>query len=183
MPLLIVSGNAYKVAQIGHMLERQVKQIDIDLPEVQAMDVRHIIETKARSAFRHINQPVIVEDTGLSFHAWNGLPGALIRWFLESVGNEGLCKMLSSFDDRGAIAQSCIGYFDGQAFVSFSGQVEGEIAESPRGQFGFGWDAIFQPHGSSRTFGEMESVAGDESFNMRLMAARQLKQYLDERGA
>ena len=182
MPLLIVSGNAHKVAQIGHVLEQQVKQIDIDLPEVQAMDVREIIEAKARAAFQQTGQPVIVEDAGLSFHAWNGLPGALIRWFLESVGNDGLCKMLSSFDDRRAIAQSCIGYFDGEEFVSFSGQVDGEIALSPRGQFGFGWDAIFQPDGSSKTFGEMDSAAGDETFNMRLIAARQLKHYLDQRG-
>jgi XTP/dITP diphosphohydrolase len=42
------------------------------------------------SAYAKLRRPVLVDDTGLVLNAWNGLPGALIAWFLRSVGVEGI---------------------------------------------------------------------------------------------
>jgi hypothetical protein len=39
--------------------------------------------------------------------------------------------------------------FDGHELRTFAGQVEGAISAAPRGEFGFGWDSIFQPAGST----------------------------------
>ena len=47
---------------------------------------------------------VLVEDTCLCFEAYNGLPGAYIKWFLAKVGLEGLNKMLAAYDDKRAYA-------------------------------------------------------------------------------
>ena len=182
MKLAIVTGNANKVAQIAKHLEHPIEQIDVDLPEIQAVRVEDVIEAKAREAFRQVRRPVIVEDTGLAFEAWNGLPGALIKWFLESMGNEGICKMLNGFDNRRVVAQTCIGFYDGDAsgseFVAFSGFASGVVPVEPRGTLGFGWDAIFQPEGSTKTFAEMTP---DEvrTVDMRRDAALGLKGYLD----
>lgn len=179
MTILFATGNAHKVAQIASVLNRPVQQIEIELPEIQAVDVRAIIEEKARTAYRSVGQPVLVEDTSLSFRAWNGLPGAFIKWFLMTTGNEGMCRMLSAFEDRSAIAEVCLGYFDGSDFRLFKGQVEGVIVPEPRGSGGFGWDAIFQPDRYAKTFAEMtpEEAA---AVNMRLQAARQFRDYLDQ---
>lgn len=54
--------------------------------------------------------PVICEDTSLCFNAMNGLPGVYIKWFLESIGLDGLNKMLIGFDDKTAYAQCIFGY-------------------------------------------------------------------------
>jgi len=48
------------------------------------------------------------------------------------------------------------------------------IPESPRGTSGFGWDAIFQPLGSERTFAEMTPEEKDR-FSMRRLALEQLR--------
>jgi XTP/dITP diphosphohydrolase len=178
MTILFATGNTHKVAQIAAVLNRPIQQIEIELLEIQAVDVRAVIEEKARTAYRSVGQPVLVEDTSLSFRAWNGLPGALIKWFLTTAGNEGICRMLSAFEDRSAIAEVCLGYFDGSDFRLFAGQVEGVIVTKPRGSDGFGWDAIFQPDGYARTFAEMTPEEAGV-VNMRLQAARQFRDHLD----
>ncbi|MEZ4866365.1 MAG: non-canonical purine NTP pyrophosphatase [Caldilineaceae bacterium] len=178
--LLFVTSNANKVAKIQAVLGRPLQQIDLDLPEVQAVDVKEVIEQKAREAYRQVGKPVLVEDTGLAFDAWNGLPGALIRWFLKTVGNASICTMLDGFADRRAVAETCIGFYDGVNFVAFSGYAPGVITTSPRGEQGFGWDPIFQPDGSTKTFAEL---APDEkrAVDMRRDAALQLRAYLATR--
>ncbi|MEZ4680869.1 MAG: non-canonical purine NTP pyrophosphatase, partial [Caldilineaceae bacterium] len=167
--------------QIAGLLGRPVRQCKIDLPEVQAISVQAVIEAKARAAYAEVGQPVLVEDTGLALHGWHGLPGALIRWFLETVGNAGICAMLANFADRSATAVTCIGYFDGVTCHIFVGETTGQIVESPRGALGFGWDAIFLPDGADKTFGEItteERIA----ISMRGKAVRALKTFLDEQG-
>ena len=181
MTIRFATGNPHKVAQIAEILDQPVIQTDIDLPEIQAVNVQEVIEQKARAAYRMVGEPILVEDTSLCFLAWNGLPGALIKWFLATVGKEGMCQMLSAYEDRHAIAETYLGYFDGHEFRVFSGKVAGTIADQPRGNNGFGWDPLFQPDGSDKTFAEMTP---DEAtpFNMRKLAALQLKEYLEKQG-
>ena len=40
--------------------------------------------------------------------------------------------------------------------VCVEGRAAGQITWPPRGKFGFGYDAIFQPAGHSQSFGEMD---------------------------
>jgi non-canonical purine NTP pyrophosphatase (RdgB/HAM1 family) len=182
MQFLLATSNPHKAAAFQAVLTRQVDHIHIELPELQAVDVKEVIEHKARAAYRLVGKPVLVEDTGLSFHAWNGLPGALIRWFLETVGNNGICKMLEGYAQLDATAETCLGYFDGAEFRSFSGFVQGTIARTPRGAGGFGWDPIFIPNGWPKTFAEM-TEAESASISMRRIALSKLRAYLDANNA
>lgn len=180
MDILLATGNEHKVREFQQLLDRPIQPITLDLSEIQAVDVKEVIMAKAREAYNLVGKPVFVEDTGLSFVAWNGLPGALIRWFLDRVGNEGICQMLQSYDQTAASAETCIGYFDGVDCHVFSGVVPGHIVRSPRGSGGFGWDAIFMPAGWDKTFAEM----ADEKklVSMRKLAVEKLKEFLDVRG-
>lgn len=178
MEIIIATSNANKIREIQAVLGRPVEQVDVDLAEVQALEVEQVIEQKAREAYQKLGRPALVEDTGLYIHAWNGLPGAFIRWFLETVGVAGICRMLDGFDDRTATARTCLGMFDGQTVRVFTGQIEGSIAPRPRGERGFGWDVIFIPAGASRTFAEM-SAAEKDAISMRRLAVKQLRRYLD----
>ena len=69
-----------------------MEQSDIDLTEIQSVDPKEIIEHKLNEAKKHMKGNLVVEDTSLYFEALNGLPGPLIKWFLKTVGNEGLAK-------------------------------------------------------------------------------------------
>jgi len=72
---------------------------------------------KCKSAYEIIKGPVLVEDTCLCFDALNGLPGPYIKWFLKSIGPEGLHKMLKGFDDHSASAVATLAYYDGESEV------------------------------------------------------------------
>ena len=178
MEFFIATSNVNKVREIQAILNAPVEQVEIDLSEIQAIDVEEVIEHKAREAYLRLGRPVLVEDTGLSIHAWNGLPGALVRWFLKSIGPAGICRMLDSFPDRSATAKTCLGLFDGTQVQVFTGQINGSIATEPRGEHGFGWDAIFIPAGSEKTFAEM-SAEDKGAISMRRKAVDLFKSYLD----
>lgn len=42
----------------------------------------------------------MVEDTSLYFEVWRGLPGALVRWFLDAVECDGICRMMNREKNR-----------------------------------------------------------------------------------
>lgn len=180
MDILLATGNEHKIREFQQLLDRPVQPIKVELAEIQAVEVKAVIEAKVREAYQLVGKPVFVEDTGLAFAAWNGLPGALIRWFLDRVGNEGLCQMLQSYEQTAATAETCIGYFDGNECHIFRGVVTGQIVRTPRGSGGFGWDPIFVPDGWEKTFAEMPEEKN--LISMRKLAVAQLKAFLGERG-
>jgi inosine triphosphate pyrophosphatase len=175
MTLYFITSNKGKLAEAQTILG-DVEALNIDLPEIQDLDAHKIIRTKLEEALRYRVGPFIVEDTSLYFDALNGLPGPLIKWFMESIGNEGLYKMADTFGNFSAEAKTIVGYSDVQAHTSFfEGSIKGTIV-SPRGK-GFGWDPIFQPEGYSKTFGELD-VKEKNLFSMRKIALEKLREYL-----
>jgi non-canonical purine NTP pyrophosphatase (RdgB/HAM1 family) len=160
-----------KVAEAERILNIKLKHAALDLPEIQAVSVEEVITEKAKYAYEALGgKPVIVEDTGLFIEAWNGLPGALVKWFVKHVGDTGICTMLDGFSTstRRAWATTIVATYDGQIKL-FTGKVQGRIALAPAGEGGFGWDKIFIPDGASRTFGEMTASEKD-AYSMRRLA-------------
>ena len=181
MKLSIVTGNKGKLEEFQQILGNSLnlEQLDIDLPEIQEIDAKAVIEAKLDEAIRHTDNLVIVEDTGLYFNAWNGLPGVLIKWFDKAVGNNGVVDMLAKFDDKSAYGQCTIGLAaKGKKPVFFKGRINGTITP-PRGECGFGWDPIFIPENHTKTFAEM-SKEEKNTMSMRKVALEKLKQYLVE---
>jgi len=172
--LTFITSSANKLAEVERILSRKLAQASLPLEEIQALDLEPVVRHKAQHAYAHLGQPVLVEDTGLSFAAWNGLPGALIKWFLMALGTDGICRLLREETNRVATATTLFCYYDGTDSHVFPGTVLGFVPETPRGTHGFGWDAIFQPMGSERTFAEMTPAEKDR-FSMRRLALEQLR--------
>lgn len=172
-----VTSNENKLKEAREILGINIESINLDISEIQAINVKDVVVEKAISAYEKIKKPVIVEDTGLYFSALNDFPGALIRWMLKTMKNEGICELLNGFEDRQAYAETCICVYDGVKPLIFSGRVDGKIVESPRGSEGFGWDSIFSPVGQNKTFSEM-SLEEKNKFSMRKIAFAQMKRYL-----
>jgi len=149
------TGNQNKLKEAREILGFEIEQLDIDIEEIQEVDVRKVIEHKAKAAFDRVGAPVLVEDTSLNIEALNGFPGALIKWLLKAIGNEGICKILSVFPNKKARAVACVGVYDGENMIIGEGIIDGVIGELPRGENKFGWDPIFIPDGYQETFAEM----------------------------
>ena len=177
MTLTFITGNASKAEQLARHLEFPVEHKKLDIPEIQSLDLKEVAEHKAKEAYKQIQGPVLVEDTSLVFHALGKLPGPLIKWFLEQLDNEGLCRLLDGYKDRAALAKVCFCFYDGDALRIFEGKMKGSIANSPRGERGFGWDSIFIPEGKTKTWGEMD-IEEQKETSMRRIALKELEGYL-----
>ena len=174
MSIIFLTGNKGKLEEAKAIIP-EIEGQEIDLPEIQEIDAKKIIENKLNEASKHLDGGLIVEDTSLYFEGLNGLPGPLIKWFMKTIGNDGLVKITNSFGNK-AEAKTWIGYLSEGKVEFFEGVVEGKIVE-PRGKNGFGWDAIFQPEGYEKTFAEM-TMEEKNKLSMRKMAFEKLKEYL-----
>jgi XTP/dITP diphosphohydrolase len=166
LPVVFVTTRPEK-AQEAERLGFRLERLDLELPERQALDPSEIVEFKARAAYERLARPVLVEDSGLGIRAWNGFPGALVKWLEKSAGLEALARMLDSFPDRTATAVCAIAYCDGGEVLVARGETRGTIARSPRGSNGFGWDVLFVPEGSEKTFAEMSGTEKDRVSHRR----------------
>jgi non-canonical purine NTP pyrophosphatase (RdgB/HAM1 family) len=169
MSFIFVTGSAHKIAEAERILGVKVENSRIDLPEIQAVELEEVVKYKAQYAYEALGKkPVIIEDTGLFIEAWNGLPGALVKWFVERMGGAGICKMMQEFPNKRALAKTIVATYDGELHL-FTGAVEGQIAATPTGKEGFGWDELFIPKGEIKTFAEMSGHEKDK-YSMRRLA-------------
>ena len=178
---VFVTTNEHKRREVERVLGFEIETAAPDVPEIQTLDFAEVAARKASDAYEALGappHPVIVEDSGLVIGAWNGLPGALTKWFLTSVGNEGILGMLSG-EDRRASAVCAVAVVDAGGEVHFfRGEVPGSIAPEPRGEEGFGWDPIFVPEGGDLTYAQMGDAKHEDSHRAR--AFRQVRGWLEK---
>jgi inosine triphosphate pyrophosphatase len=178
--IYFITGNQNKLAEAKAILG-DVESYEVDLPEIQEIDAHVIIREKLKEALKHKEGEFIVEDTSLYFDALNGLPGPLIKWFMKTIGNDGLYNLVQKLDNDNAVAKTLIGYAKNPDEIEFfEGAVEGTIVK-PSGDSNFGWDPIFRPNGYNQTFAQM-SAEEKNSISMRKMAIIKLKEYLNAKG-
>lgn len=176
--IYFITGSKNKFSEVQSILG-EVEQFDIDLLEIQEIDARELIKYKLREALNHKQENFIVEDTSLYLDCLNGLPGPLIKWFLKTIGNKGLYEITQKLGNNRAQAKTIIGYSNSNGEVNFfEGILNGEIV-SPRGENGFGWDAIFKPDGHEKTFAQITSDEKNE-ISTRRSAVNKLKEFLDK---
>jgi non-canonical purine NTP pyrophosphatase (RdgB/HAM1 family) len=144
--LVFVTGNVNKIREANLVLGKELTTKNIDLMEVQSLDIEEVAKHKVMEAFKILNKPVIVEDTGLCIDNLNGFPGALIKFYYNKLGLE---KMLEISATSKATAKSIIAYYDGINYATFLGEATGHISSTIEyGHFNHAWDPIFIPDGS-----------------------------------
>lgn len=174
--ITFITGNPDKAEHLKDYFHFPVNCLNLDLAEIQSLDLEKVVTDKAKRAYRVTGKPVFVEDVSLVFNALNKLPGPLIKWFFESLDNKGLCDLLNQYKDRSAFAEVQFALCDKGEVTIFKGSTHGRIANSPRGNNGFGWDPIFIPDGCERTWAEMSSE--EKNINsMRKIALEKAKEY------
>jgi XTP/dITP diphosphohydrolase len=182
MKAIFVTTNEHKRREVQEILGVALRRADLDLPEIQAIDPAEVAAEKARAAREALgdtNLPVLVEDSGLMVNVWGGFPGALTKWVMQSVGNEGLLRVLAPEEDRSAQAVCVVALAEADGRVhTFRGEVRGTVADCPRGEGGFGYDPVFVPHRSSMTYAEMGEGKNLDSHRAR--AFRAVREWLEK---
>jgi XTP/dITP diphosphohydrolase len=190
MKLIFATNNQHKVeevqAAIGRHLEViSLKQagIDIDIPEPHDTLEANASE-KSHTIFRLTGENCFSEDTGLEVDALNGEPGVKSaryagedKAFAKNV--EKLLAKMGQAENRRARFRTVISLiWQGQEWL-FEGICEGVITHEPVGEGGFGYDPVFMPAGSDRTFAQM-SMAEKNDLSHRKKAADKLVVFLQK---
>ncbi len=176
--LILVSSNPNKGIEAERILRVPLLRVAISLPEIQASSVEEVTRYKLDVARTKGYARLIVEDVSLGFDELGNFPGPFVKWLLEAAGGKGLAAIAYALNNRGARAECCVAYWDGEAGHVFNGECRGEVLVEPRGEQRFGWDAWFKPLGSGKTFAEMTDEEKD-AISHRGDAYRKLAQYLD----
>lgn len=159
--IFFATNNINKFNEARRVLSRYgiaVGMLKVKTLEIQSESLEEIARTSAIHAFQQCRLPVIVEDAGVFIEALNGFPGPYASFVYKTIGNEGLLKLMKKVANRKARFQSVVAYLSEELDmpICFKGEVLGEITEEVRkGRSGFGFDPIFKPSGSEKTFAEM----------------------------
>ncbi len=141
--------------------------------EIQSDSLQEIAAASAIDAYKLCHLPLMVEDAGLFIDALKGFPGPYAAYVYKTLGNEGLLKQMEALLDRKATFKSAIAYCGDETgkLFCFEGEAKGTITLTQRkcGNEAFGFDPIFQPEGSSKTFAEM-GLAEKNGFSHRAKA-------------
>jgi len=156
--LVFVSQNPFKYEELAPLFQKSlmdVTYIQKAIKEIQSNNLREIIKQKTLAAFELIGRPVLVEHTGLFIDALGGMPGGLTQLFWDTLQGEKICRMLSNFSEKTAVAKTVMGFCDGRQLYDFEGSLRGIISERPHGGREFQWGTIFIPDGSTQAYSEL----------------------------
>jgi len=182
--VFFATGNIHKFNEARSILtglDIAVGMLRVKDTEIQSDSLVEIAQASALAAFKRCSLPVIVEDAGLFIDALDGFPGPYAAYAYKTIGNKGLLKLMENMENRNATFQSVIAYCDSDAEVPlvFEGEAAGKITNKERvgnDKSGFGFDPIFQPSGSAKTFAEM-TLEEKNGFSHRAKAIRKFAEW------
>jgi XTP/dITP diphosphohydrolase len=190
MKLIFATNNQHKIeemqAAIGSKIELvSLKQAGIDVEIPEPFDTLEENATaKSKFIYELTGKNCFSEDTGLEVESLNGEPGVKSaryagenRSFEENI--QKLLSKLEGISNRKARFRAVISLVIDGKENQFEGICEGKIIDYKRGRQGFGYDPVFIPEGSDKTFAEME-VGEKNKFNHRRKAADKLVAFLDK---
>jgi len=167
MKLIFATSNANKLIEIRSLLPAGIEVEglkDIGFTE-ELPETRDTIEgnslQKAEYLSNALNMPCFAEDTGLIIDALNGEPGVYSARYAgeKATYQDNVDKVLAKMQgltNRGARFKTVITYYNKGQYVQFEGITEGIITETPVGSNGFGYDPIFIPDGTGKTYAQMD---------------------------
>ena len=189
MKLIFATNNQHKVDEIRSVTGNDLRiitlkeaGIDIDIPEPYNT-LEENASGKSKTIFEMTAINCFSEDTGLEVAALNGAPGVKSARYAGDnrsfdANIEKLLLNLADKPDRSARFRTVISLLTDGKETLFEGICEGRIIEEKRGTQGFGYDPVFIPTGSDKTFAEM-SMDEKNKFSHRKIATEKLVAFLN----
>ncbi|AWR94550.1 XTP/dITP diphosphatase [Acidianus brierleyi] len=174
----VITSNKHKFDELDEMAKRNNVNLEwINAPklEIQADSLEEIVRYSASIFYSIFKSPILVDDSGLFIEELNGFPGPYTNFVKRTLDNKGILKLLSGIKNRKAYFETALCYIDDKITKIFSGKVNGTIISDIRGTEGFGFDPIFVPNGSFKTFAEMK-IEEKNTYSHRAAA---FKKFLD----
>ncbi|BDC19181.1 non-canonical purine NTP pyrophosphatase [Acidianus sp. HS-5] len=175
----VVTGNRRKFEEMNQIaLEYGIKLSMINLPkfEIQADRLEDVVRHAASVFYSMLYEPIILEDSGLFIEILNGFPGPYTKFVKKTLDIKGVLKLMKNEKNRNAYFKTALAYVNENEIRIFTGEVHGRISEEAMGNSGFGFDPIFIPEGSDKTFAEME-IEEKNKYSHRSRAFKKFLEY------
>lgn len=186
--LVFATNNLFKAQEVNHILGNTFKVLSLKEAgiEIDIAEPHDTLEANAREKSMTIyflkKIDCFSEDTGLEVEALDGAPGVKSARFAGEPSNttaniEKLIHQLKNKQNRKAQFRTVISLVQKGIEKQFEGICKGHIALQPSGENGFGYDPVFIPEGSAKTFAEMSTTEKNE-YSHRRKAVEKLVAYL-----
>ncbi len=156
--IIYVTGNKYKVELAENILNPlgiEVMAKKIECPEIQADTIEEVSMYSSQYASNLLQESTLKNDSGLVIPALKGFPAAYTKYVEETLGEDGILKLMEGIENREAYFIESLAYTEfGKEPVVFVSKTKGTIAKEKRGTNGWSWDFIFVPEGQTKTLAE-----------------------------
>lgn len=158
--IIFVTHNKGKIATAKKQLQEiDFKVFEYDLEEPRSDDIKYISKYKVMEAYKLVNKPCISLDSGFWIDELNGFPRAFVNFALDTIGIEGILKLMEGKENRACRFTECLSYYDGKELQQFMGSHEGVLSEKILGKDSSEkWSDlwyIYKPAGYDKTLAEM----------------------------
>lgn len=173
-----ILGDFYKIKSLSDIgFHKDIEETAPDLEGNALLKARHIHERFGCDCF--------ADDTGLEVNALGGAPGVYSARYAgeNATYADNVNKLLSTLtgeNNRAARFRTVIALILDNHDYLFEGRVDGDIMIGCRGNTGFGYDPVFRPAGSEKTFAEMSSEEKN-IISHRGLATQKLQKFLTQR--
>ncbi|OYT29645.1 non-canonical purine NTP pyrophosphatase, RdgB/HAM1 family [Thermoplasmatales archaeon ex4572_165] len=183
--LYFITGNKGKVHEATEKfrpLGINIRQKNLGYPEIQT----DTLEDVAAYGVTHIQKQgidhgFILEDAGIFIDGLQGFPGVYSSYVYHTIGLQGILDLLANTLKCTAVFRSVFAYAEPKGDPHFFiGECLGKILKEEKGSQGFGYDPIFIPDGSDRTFAQMDTSEKNQ-FSHRGKSLEKLYNFLNEK--
>lgn len=135
---------------------------DFELDEPRSEDLKEIATAKVKQAYQIVKKPCIALDTGFFIDALHGFPKTFVNFSLETIGVNGILKLMENEQNRDCRFEECLAYYDGNEIRYFYGRHPGKVAYQMEGQNRIEkWSDlwyIFKPNHFEKTLAQMNET-------------------------
>ena len=158
--IVFVTHNKGKIASA----KRELKNVDFkifeyDLDEPRSDDIKYISKYKVMEAYEIVRKPCISLDSGFWIDELDGFPRAFVNFTLDTIGINGILKLMEQIENRSCRFTECLSYYDGKNIYQFMGKHEGTLTKEILGNDSTKkWSDlwyIFKPEGYEKTLAQM----------------------------
>jgi len=188
--LLFFSHNQKKIIEINQLFKSSkiiIRNLNsfrkIKEPKETGKTFFENAKIKSKYGLEKFSIPCFADDSGFCVEALNGKPGIMSKRFFSNF-----LSKTKAFD---YIISNAVKNKNYKAFfvtvislsmqkghhVLFVGKIKGRVSIKPKGSNGFGYDPIFIPENSNKTFAEM-SARNKNKISHRMIAISKLKSFL-----
>ncbi|MBO6243026.1 MAG: hypothetical protein J6O41_00420 [Clostridia bacterium] len=95
-----------------------------ELDEPRSDDIQEIAKSKVMQAYKIVNRPCIALDTDFRIDELNGFPRAFVNFSLDTIGIDGILKLMENKDNRNCAFNECLAYHDGKKYIIFMENIQ-----------------------------------------------------------